>query len=260
MRSAFIITIPLIFITACSQRSKSKPIVPYSIIKETFANGNPKIKYFYPDSSDKNTYKEIIFYESGNIAKEISRLDTMLDGTYKVYWDHPINALYYETINAHGKKTKFEKSFDSLGGLIRYDSLLTTCQKEPFTCDAIVRIFFSNGKLKKKYFQQNRKLNGFYISYHENGNIERLGNYTNGQENVTFISYDESGKYRQTLIALNGKREGKTDIIYADGVHGIGQFHNDKEEGKWIMIDTLTGKIIDSLFYHNGKTTKFPKQ
>ena len=250
----------MILMTACHQESKSKSIVPYSIIKETFTNGNPKIKYFYPDSSDKRSYKEIIFYESGNVAKEISRFDTMWDGTYKVYWDHPINALYYETLNDHSKKAKFEKSFDSLGRLIRYDSLLTTCQKEPFTCDAIVTIFFSNGKLKKKYFQQNSQLNGFYISYYENGNIERTGNYTNGQENGTFISYDENGRYRQTLIAVNGKREGKTDIIYADGLHGFGQFRNDKEEGKWIFKDTLTGKVVDSQFYSNGKEIKFPKE
>jgi antitoxin component YwqK of YwqJK toxin-antitoxin module len=59
---------------------------------------------------------------------------------------------------------------------------------------------------------------------------------------------------------VNGKREGKTDIIYADGVHGFGQFHNDKEEGKWVMKDTASGKIIDSIFYQNGKSVKFPKE
>lgn len=250
----------MILIAACNRTSKSKSITSFSIIKETFDNGNPKIKYFYPDSSDKRSYKEIIFYESGNIAKEISRLDTMLDGPYKVYWDHSINALYYETLNVHGKKTKFEKSLDSLGRLIRYDSLLTTCQTEPFTCDAIVSVFFSNGKLKKIYFQQNGKINGLYILYYENGNIETTGNYTNGQENGTFISYDENGTYRQTLIAVNGKREGKTDVIYADGLHGFGQFHNDKEEGKWVFKDTLTGKVVDSQFYRNGKEIKFPRE
>jgi antitoxin component YwqK of YwqJK toxin-antitoxin module len=256
----FYIIIAILLIFSCNQKSKTRIPIPLTIIKDTFDNGNVKTKYFYPDSSDKGNYVEITFYKSGYVSEEKSKLDTRFHGTYKVYWDKPNKVLYYETLNDHQTKVKYEKGYDSLGHLIRHDSLIKSCKAEPFKCDAFVTVFFSNGKPREKYQQVNGEKNGPYIEYYANGSLSQTGNYANGKENGILKFYDENGNYIKTLTVLNGKREGLADIIYENGVHGFGQYHNDREEGKWIMKDTSSGKTIDSLFFKNGQVVKFHKK
>jgi antitoxin component YwqK of YwqJK toxin-antitoxin module len=238
---------------ACNQSNRTKTPVSRTIIKEVFGNGKTKTKYLFPDSTDKRNYIEITFYESGNISEEKYRLDSFYHGTYKVYWDYQPKTLYYEAFNDHNKKIKYEKAYDTLGRLIKCDSLLSICSDSAFGCDALSITFYPNGKINYKYQRRNGLKNGFYYCYFENGKISFEATYKNDLENGVLKWYDESGKCRQTITAVDGKREGEADIIYETGIHGFGQYRNDEEDGLWIMKDTLTNKIIDTVYYRKGK-------
>lgn len=210
------------------------------------------MEYLYPDSADKNNYIEITFYESGNIAQKKHKLGSSYHGPYQVYWNSPFKTLYYEALNDHGEKIKYEKKYDSSGRIVKYDSLLRPCKDSTFGCDAISTTYYPSGNINYRYQRINGLKNGFYYSYYENGKLSFEATYRNGLENGILKWFDEYGNYRQSVTAVNGKREGKADIIYKTGVHGFGQYHNDKEDGLWIMKDS-TDKIIDSVVYREGK-------
>jgi antitoxin component YwqK of YwqJK toxin-antitoxin module len=248
----------MIVIISCTQNSKNKSLAAYSIVTDTFSNGNPKRKLSYLDSSNKNNYLETQFYENGNISKKILIVDTPQQGYYKVYWNKPGKVLYYQVSTYNNSKINLEKSFDSSGRLIRQDSLDGNCRGEPFTCNAVVTLFFPNGLPKEKFRINNGERNGLYVEYFENGIIHTMGTFANGKRNGIFKIYDETGKYRQTINIVNDLREGPAEAVIIDDAQVTGQFKKDKEEGKWVMKDP-SGKPVDSFFYKNGKIVKSKK-
>ena len=80
------------------------------------------------------------------------------------------------------------------------------------------------------------ELNCRAIVYHNNGNVEIIGNYKNGEREGKWKWYRESGKLEQIENFKNGKEEGEWKVYHENGkLKGIGNAKNGKLEGekKW---------------------------
>ena len=72
------------------------------------------------------------------------------------------------------------------------------------------------------------------IVYHNNGNVEIIGNYKNGEREGEWKDYYENGKLAIIDNYKNGKREGEWKFYHENGkLGGIGNYKNGKQEGEW---------------------------
>lgn len=78
---------------------------------------------------------------------------------------------------------------------------------------------------------------GVWKSYYANGQLKNLENWKNGQMNDSTYSYFKNGN-----------------------MHSKGIFINGKENGRWIMYDSISGEIDSYLFYKNGIPIKAEKK
>lgn len=77
---------------------------------------------------------------------------------------------------------------------------------------------------------------GVWKSYYANGQLKNLENWKNGQMNDSTYSYFKNGNMHSKVIFINGK-----------------------ENGRWIMYDSISGEIDSYLFYKNGIPIKAEK-
>ncbi len=112
--------------------------------------------------------------------------------------------------------------------------------------------YYENGKIKAEYILVNGEISGILKAYHENGNLQRTGSYTNGKENGSFVEYDELGKISAKYTMVNGISNGKFVAYYYDENANLtskitGNFKNDKKNGKWenIIIKDDKEEIIE---------------
>ena len=83
------------------------------------------------------------------------------------------------------------------------------------------------------------------IVYHNNGNVEIIGNYKNGKQEGEWKYYRENGKLEGIGNYKNGKREGEWKFYRENGkLEQIENFKNGKEEGEW------------KVYHENGKLEK----
>ena len=72
------------------------------------------------------------------------------------------------------------------------------------------------------------------IFYHNNGNVEIIGNYKNGELEGEWKSYHENGELKAIVNIKNGKAEGEWKSYRKNGkLEGIGNYKNGKPEGEW---------------------------
>jgi len=135
--------------------------------------------------------------------------------------------------------------------------------------------YYDNGKIKAEFILKNGEISGILKVYHENGNLQRTGSYTNGKENGSFVEYDELGKISakytmehgevngiltiyedgiksQEITKINGISNGKFVAYYYDENANLtskitGNFNNGKKNGKWetIIIKDDKEEIIE---------------
>ena len=123
-------------------------------------------------------------------------------------------------------KTDFIKNGKSLSS--ERAKLLTF---KPIT-DGHKKIYYLNGQLSGQGEIKNKKENGLWIYWHENGQKAREG------------SFDE------------GKRTGTHTYWYPNGnLRGVGNFKNDKYDGKWTMHKEDGSETIEQ-FYKDGALVK----
>ena len=61
----------------------------------------------------------------------------------------------------------------------------------------VVRTYFNKKqtKLKEEYYEVNKRKEGIYKSYFENGNIDIICNYINGKKNGEYKLYYSNGQF-----------------------------------------------------------------
>src|SRR5690349_6468436 len=76
-------------------------------------------------------------------------------------------------------------------------ALLSSCSSNsdvPLDIPVERRAFFDDGKLKKRWFLVNNKVNGNFFTYYENGTQRSISNYKDGLQHGKTIAFFKNGK------------------------------------------------------------------
>lgn len=127
----------------------------------------------------------------------------------------------------------------------------------PITKDSvgIKTMFFENGKLNCMGEYRNGQRHGKWICYNRNGAIKWDTNYNSGKEDGEVYCKYENGTWKK-LTSENGVKIGKTIEYNYDSTNNhfyyiYGQYENDLETGIWIWKDT-NQQIIKEINYERG--------
>jgi len=102
---------------------------------------------------------------------------------------------------------------------------------------------------------KNGKLDGSWISYHDNGQLMSKGDYKNGKSEGSWISYHDNGLLMSKGDYKNGNQEGSWVGYMDDGqLRYKGDFKNGKREGSWVIYE-YDGSVdkVNSGTYKDGK-------
>ncbi len=103
--------------------------------------------------------------------------------------------------------------------------------------------FHSNGKLKHKGNYENGKQIGEHLWYVENGGIEAIENYKDGQLSGAYEEYYPNGKLMDKTSFINGLQNGWSIYYREDGSkQSEGNFKNGNRDGEWKYYDEI-GKV-----------------
>jgi antitoxin component YwqK of YwqJK toxin-antitoxin module len=94
------------------------------------------------------------------------------------------------------------------------------------------KVYYLNGQLQGQGEIKNKKENGFWTFWHENGLKARRGEFDQGKRTGTHTYWYENGNLR-----------------------GIGNFKDDKYHGKWTMYKEDGSEKIEQV-YKNGELVK----
>ena len=110
--------------------------------------------------------------------------------------------------------------------------------------------FFKEGDtLIWENYNINGKREGKWISYYENGQIKKEGNYMNGWYYGSWNSYYENGQIESKENFSNQKREGKWISYYENGqIKTEGNYKYGKRKDKWTSYDENGMKIKERIF------------
>jgi len=112
--------------------------------------------------------------------------------------------------------------------------------------------YFNDKKIKDEEYIDG-KLNGFQITFFENGQIYDKKKYENDLQVGVWEKFYKSGKPHLKSFLKNGKMNGAVVRYYKTGLPEVkGQYKNDLKEGKWIFYSE-DGKSVDTIIYKNGK-------
>jgi len=130
--------------------------------------------------------------------------------------------------------------------------------KGPFT--GIQELFYENNNpfilrpflMSRTNFRYG-KLDGLGERFHENGQLEYIGNYKNGEPDGLFEYFFENGKLRFRKNYKNGKHDGVWKYYYENGqLESRSNFKNGKVHGL-VKEFNEEGKLKFRNYYRNGK-------
>lgn len=104
--------------------------------------------------------------------------------------------------------------------------------------------YYSDGSIEFEYVLLNGNLNGLFKSYHENGSLKKIGNYSNDLENGIFKEYDDDENLIAEYNMINGKRNGLLKIFENGKLSYSTVFKDDYKNGQFIG------------YYYNEETDK----
>ncbi|MFQ5503112.1 MAG: toxin-antitoxin system YwqK family antitoxin [Phycisphaerae bacterium] len=139
------------------------------------------------------------------------------------------------------------------GALLLMLFLWPGCQAAPGTEVAV----FASGKPKSevrlKRADDGRTVrDGWYRSWHENGQVHEEGLYVNGKMHGTWTIWDEHGRKRGQQQYHEGRRHGRWFAWHADGrLARRWQYREGIMEGVWLTWNEA-GTLIEELHYKDG--------
>lgn len=164
------------------------------------------------------------FYQSGNLKTKGEYLDGYKNGTW----------MYYHN-----------SSEELLSGIVDWKNGLRDGRSFTFNLDSI--------KTEEVYFKGGLKVDSAIFRY-ENGNLERVENYKEGELNGVVTHYYPNGLIYFLSNWRNGKKEGLYFIYNEFGIlMEQGNYVQDKFEGTVFLYDS-TGKEIDRRCFIQGQS------
>ncbi|MCF6295659.1 MAG: toxin-antitoxin system YwqK family antitoxin [Flavobacteriaceae bacterium] len=124
-----------------------------------------------------------------------------------------------------------------------------------------MKYFFPNGKVEEEVEWTNGIANGKVKYFYENGQLAEEGQVTNESKEGTWKSYYPNGHLKNLENWKNNQMQDSVFSYFENGnLHSKGVFVNGKEDGRWVMYDSISGKIDGYLYYENGKAVKAEKK
>lgn len=103
--------------------------------------------------------------------------------------------------------------------------------------------YYYGDVVKAEYTLLNGKINGQAKTFHYNGKLELVGNYTNGEKNGLFKEYDDNGNLEAEYTMSNGEMNGVLKTYYSNGkLKKSGNYLKGKEHGIFIEYDEYGNK------------------
>ena len=107
----------------------------------------------------------------------------------------------------------------------------------------IITEYYENGNVREKYTRIDGKLQGQYLRYHPNGDLDLSLFYKDNKPDGLYTWYYDSGnRVRSTQVFTDGERNSPLTVYYRDGMikHIFGYSH-----------DKMAGDIVS--YYPNGQ-------
>ena len=102
--------------------------------------------------------------------------------------------------------------------------------------------YYQNGQISDQNYHLNGKINGEVKTWHENGKIKEISNWSNSVQNGLFELFYKNGNLEERTNYTNGKSEGASESWYENGL---------KKNIKVFKNNLLDGNIRQ--WYSNGK-------
>lgn len=261
--------------------------IPDGIIKEKITESDLKsslpvqaayIEWQYKDGKREGISKG--YYESGELAVEISFRDDKREGILKGYGKNGNLEVVFNYKN--GQPEGIAKAYYESGelrGVINFlNGLLEGVSKEYYKSGRLQKeehykkgkfegkskSYYESGKLLSEENYKDDKLNGKAIYYYENGKPSSGSNFKNGELDGISKDYYDNGKLWSEENYKNGKLNGisrryyensklRSEENYKDAkLDGISKTY--KENGEIIFDDIwVNGERYISKFYQNGR-------
>jgi antitoxin component YwqK of YwqJK toxin-antitoxin module len=112
--------------------------------------------------------------------------------------------------------------------------------------------YYYGDVVQAEYTLSNGKMEGLLKVYYSNGNLKRTGFYSKGKQNGIFKEYDESGALVSEYTMSNGEFNGPSKDYHLNGkIKNIEFYVNGKEQGHFIQYDE-SGVILSDYELANG--------
>jgi|WetSurMetagenome_2_1015567.scaffolds.fasta_scaffold85843_1 antitoxin component YwqK of YwqJK toxin-antitoxin module len=163
-------------------------------------------------------------------GKKTGQWSMLCDSTMK-YVDNFYAARYYRILNyKDGKPIGKIKDYYLTGGLFRVCNLLSD---NPDTLNGKFQTFYVNGKKKAEGVYQRGKQIGTWISWFEDGTYG-TGSFLDRKYDGLWTFWYQNGKKLKQGNYVNGKEEGKWTSWYSNGYKKEeGEFINGERNGLW---------------------------
>lgn len=103
--------------------------------------------------------------------------------------------------------------------------------------------YYYDDNIKAEYTLLNGKINGQLKTYHANGRLKKVGNFSNGIENGLFKEYDDDGNIEVEYSMSNGEFNGALKTYNSNGtLKKSGSFQKGKAHGNFNEFDQYGNK------------------
>jgi antitoxin component YwqK of YwqJK toxin-antitoxin module len=174
------------------------------------------------------------------------------------------NSQFILKISTEKREREYEES------LTGYDFLLIKKSGVYDPDNGAKTVYFDNSFIIEiEYNLKNGKLNGPFKSYHENGQLKKIGSYLNGKGNGLFKEYFEDGSLKNEYSMKDDVNNGDYKTYYENGqLKKIGSYLNGKGNGLFkeyfedgileIEYSMKNGRLNGpfKLYYENGNIQK----
>ncbi|MFT5823558.1 MAG: antitoxin component YwqK of YwqJK toxin-antitoxin module [Crocinitomix sp.] len=231
-----------------------------------------------PNGNDNNVQDGLIttFYDNGNTCyKTRIRANVRIDTTW--YYDFEVNnELIKIYTNKDGAETwqfprngPYKRYFQS--GLLQEEGFISNFQKGHFWIvyaadgtiiyrefndttlnKSSISNYYPNGNIKDSTITVNDILEGTSIDWYENGIIERIDSWSNGERDGIIKSFYPSGQLESISFAKKGQKEGPYLKYYESGILKMESRYEDGVRHGILSKYYTNGKIEDSLTFIEG--------
>ncbi|MCM1042346.1 MAG: hypothetical protein NC396_07990 [Bacteroides sp.] len=253
------------------------------------ANGAVSSEGYFVNGQPEGVWKN--YDESGNLISEGPRRNLQLHGKWTFYaGNRPVREIHYQNGRKNGASVHYDpdrtvyENFvnDTLQGLRRVtDTAGVLLQTTRFRNglengfdkrynaygDVSAFTFFKNGMISFRHVANRRdragRMQGEWKDFHENGVLHWECTYQDGLKDGYYKEYDSLGnllvlrKYVLGILQEDAPEIAQMEVHTEYYLNGMPKFRvgmrNGRPEGMCRQYDSLTGKVVQGIFFKDGE-------